>query len=180
MPCPAFSLFGFQFAFVGLDETPDILTHVEQFLPLLFIQRHRKATEPVDGNTAFFADSEAGSLRCAFLEALIFGTQTGKFVFQIFGFITGHGISFADDKPNRKPVGNSGQVRRDLVNGIVPEKNRSGITPGDYRLYSWESLENFGYFDPQVLREAEPFGKLLHVAESSKQQLDVRMIPASR
>jgi 5-hydroxyisourate hydrolase-like protein (transthyretin family) len=82
---------------------------------------------------------------------------------------------------------------------LVPEKNRdrtelfksvttdesgrfllAGITPGDYRLYSWESLETYGYFDPQVLKDAEPFGKLFHVAESSKHQLDVRIIPASR
>ena len=82
---------------------------------------------------------------------------------------------------------------------LVPEKNRdrtelfkavttdeggrfliAGITPGDYRLFSWESLESYGYFDPQVLKEAEPLAKLLHVAESSKQQLDVRIIPASK
>jgi 5-hydroxyisourate hydrolase-like protein (transthyretin family) len=82
---------------------------------------------------------------------------------------------------------------------LIPEKNRdqtelfkavttdesgrfvvTGITPGDYKLFSWESLESYGYFDPEVLKQAEPLGKMVHVAASSKQEVDVRIIPASK
>jgi 5-hydroxyisourate hydrolase-like protein (transthyretin family) len=82
---------------------------------------------------------------------------------------------------------------------LVPDKNRdraelfksgttdqsgrfliTGIVPGDYTLFSWESLESYGYFDPEVLKQAEPSGKLIHVAGSSKQEVDVRIIPASK
>lgn len=82
---------------------------------------------------------------------------------------------------------------------LVPDKNRdraelfksaitdqsgrfsiTGIAPGDYKLFSWESLESYSYFDPEVLKQGEPLSKLVHVAASSKQAIDVRIIPAPR
>jgi hypothetical protein len=81
---------------------------------------------------------------------------------------------------------------------LVPDKNRdrpehfksamtdqngrfsiTGIVPGDYKLFSWESLETYGYFDPELLKRTEPLGKLVHVAESSKQAVDIRIIRAT-
>jgi hypothetical protein len=55
-----------------------------------------------------------------------------------------------------------------------------GITPGDYKLFAWESLENFGYFDPEVLRRADPLGKAIQVAESAKISMETRIIPAGQ
>jgi hypothetical protein len=55
-----------------------------------------------------------------------------------------------------------------------------GITPGDYKLFAWESLENYGYFDPDVMRQSESLGKALRVAESSKLSVEGRIIPAGR
>jgi len=54
------------------------------------------------------------------------------------------------------------------------------VAPGDYKLFSWEVLENFAYFDADLVKQAEPSGKPIHVAESSKQQVDVRAIPAPK
>jgi hypothetical protein len=56
----------------------------------------------------------------------------------------------------------------------------ANIVPGDYRLFSWETLESFGYFDPDLLKQSEPLAKAIHIAESSKQQVDVRVIPATK
>jgi hypothetical protein len=53
-----------------------------------------------------------------------------------------------------------------------------GLTPGDYKLFAWEALENYGYFDPDVMRRAEALGKPLHVGESSKQAVEGKIIPA--
>jgi hypothetical protein len=40
-----------------------------------------------------------------------------------------------------------------------------GVAPGDYKLFAWEGLGNYGYFDPDVLRRAEPLGKRFALAK---------------
>jgi len=54
-----------------------------------------------------------------------------------------------------------------------------GLAPGDYKLFAWDALENYGYFDPDVLRRAEPFGRTVHVSESSKLVVEGKRIPAN-
>ena len=55
-----------------------------------------------------------------------------------------------------------------------------GVTPGDYKLFAWEALENFGYFDPDQMRRSESSGKAVRVAESSKLVVEGKIIPAER
>ncbi len=50
------------------------------------------------------------------------------------------------------------------------------ITPGDYILAAWESLEPFSFFDPNLIRQAEMSGKALRIEESAKQTLSVTAI----
>jgi hypothetical protein len=52
-----------------------------------------------------------------------------------------------------------------------------GIPPGDYKLFAWEDLEPNGYFDPDLVRRSEAAGKAVRVAESSKQSVNVQVIP---
>jgi hypothetical protein len=54
----------------------------------------------------------------------------------------------------------------------------TGITPGDYQIFSWESVDNGAYYDPEFLKRYETKGKLVHVGESSNQSVDVKLIPA--
>ena len=54
-----------------------------------------------------------------------------------------------------------------------------GVTPVDYKLFAWEALENFGYFDPEVMRRSEALGKALRVSESSRQFAETKIIPNS-
>jgi hypothetical protein len=54
-----------------------------------------------------------------------------------------------------------------------------GIPPGDYKLFAWEELEPNGYFDPDLLRRSEAAGKAVRVAESSKQSVNVQVIPGN-
>jgi protocatechuate 3,4-dioxygenase beta subunit len=55
--------------------------------------------------------------------------------------------------------------------------NIRGIPPGDYKIFAWEALEPRAYFDPQVLAHFEQQGKAVHVAESSTQDVQVKLIP---
>jgi hypothetical protein len=54
-----------------------------------------------------------------------------------------------------------------------------GIAPGDYKLFAWEDIEPFMYFDPEFVRKAEPSAKAVHVSESSKLSADVQVIAAN-
>src|SRR6185295_8672573 len=108
---------------------------------------------------------------------------------QINGTPTGPLRVVLSDKPARidgtltdstsKPVGGQQVI-------LIPEKYRfrdelfrfadtddkgrftfRGVSPGDYRVYAWESLEPFAYFDPELLSQYEQQGKFVHVSEAS-------------
>src|SRR5262245_13859656 len=55
------SFLGLQLTIIGLHKITDLVTHIEQLLPLLLVQSHRKSTEPIDGNTTFFTDFQTDS-----------------------------------------------------------------------------------------------------------------------
>jgi hypothetical protein len=54
----------------------------------------------------------------------------------------------------------------------------NGISPGDYKLFAWEDIEPFSYFDPDVLKQFEDNGKPIHVVETTKDSYDIKLIPA--
>lgn len=51
-----------------------------------------------------------------------------------------------------------------------------GITPGDYKLFAWDGMEQNRYFDPEFLKTYEAKGKTVHVGESAKIAADVQVI----
>jgi hypothetical protein len=53
----------------------------------------------------------------------------------------------------------------------------SGVIPGDYKVFSWEGLEPFSWFDPAVLAQSENSGKAVHVTDQSSDTIDVKFIP---
>lgn len=52
-----------------------------------------------------------------------------------------------------------------------------GVAPGDYKLFAWEGIEPYSWFDPEVIRRFETSGKAVHVMEASTQTVEVRVIP---
>jgi Carboxypeptidase regulatory-like domain len=53
-----------------------------------------------------------------------------------------------------------------------------GIAPGEYHLFAWEAIDPYAYFDPDVMKQFESNGKPMHIVESAKENVDVRVIPA--
>jgi hypothetical protein len=47
------------------------------------------------------------------------------------------------------------------------------VTPGNYRLAAWEIIESYGFFDPELIKQAEQNGKPIRIAESSNQTVTV-------
>ncbi|HET9942591.1 MAG TPA: carboxypeptidase-like regulatory domain-containing protein, partial [Terriglobia bacterium] len=53
------------------------------------------------------------------------------------------------------------------------------IPPGDYRVFGWDVLDSYAYFDHDLLRRVEPQGIQVRVGESAASNLTVRIIPSN-
>jgi 5-hydroxyisourate hydrolase-like protein (transthyretin family) len=56
----------------------------------------------------------------------------------------------------------------------------SALAPGGYKLFSWEVLEPWAYYDTEVLSRYETQGRSVRVQESSKETADLKIIPAPK
>jgi hypothetical protein len=52
-----------------------------------------------------------------------------------------------------------------------------GVPPGDYKVFAWESIEAFGYYDPELLKRDEAKGQRIKIQESDKVTVSVKLIP---
>jgi hypothetical protein len=55
----------------------------------------------------------------------------------------------------------------------------TGVPEGDFRLFAWEAIEPNSWFDPDVVRIAEPKAHAVHINPLSKETLEVRAIPVA-
>jgi len=53
----------------------------------------------------------------------------------------------------------------------------SGIAPGEYRLFSWDAIEPFSYFDPDFIKVYESQAQLIHLDEGSAPTADFKIMP---
>ena len=53
------------------------------------------------------------------------------------------------------------------------------VPPGTYKIFAWENVEQFSWFDPAVLARYEAQAMPVTINESSNVTLDLRVIPAS-
>jgi hypothetical protein len=70
--------------------------------------------------------------------------------------------------------------RNDLFRNTTSDSNGKytlrGIPPGEYKLFAWDSMEQYAWFDPDVLAKFESQGKPVHVIESSNQTIDLKVL----
>jgi hypothetical protein len=94
-------------------------------------------------------------------------------------------------------VGQSGERLADMTVVLVPDPARRGredlyrvqpsdgnalvrfehIPPGDYKVFAWERVEDYAYFDEYALMPFENLGVPVRVAESSSVTVEVELIP---
>jgi protocatechuate 3,4-dioxygenase beta subunit len=55
-----------------------------------------------------------------------------------------------------------------------------GITPGAYKIFAFEALEENAYLDPDFMQRFEPYGKAVRVEEGDQLNIDVKVIPANK
>jgi hypothetical protein len=71
--------------------------------------------------------------------------------------------------------------RHDLYKFVITDANGQfmfpSVAPGSYKVFAWENVEQFSWFDPAVLAPYEGHG--MPVTESSSVTLDLKVIPAA-
>ena len=77
-----------------------------------------------------------------------------------------------------------GRDRPELYKTATTDQNgrfvMRGITPGGYRAYSWEAIEANAWYDHEVLSQNEAQCKPIRIQESSKETVDLKIIPAPK
>jgi len=69
------------------------------------------------------------------------------------------------------------ELFRAVTSGANGHFTIRGVPPGDYKVFAWESIESYGYFDPDLLRRDESKSQRIKVQESDKITVSVKMIP---
>jgi hypothetical protein len=70
--------------------------------------------------------------------------------------------------------------RHELFRAVTADQNGRfsipNIAPGAYKLFAWETIEPYSWFDPEVFKRYESRGRSINVAEGSMQTIEVRTI----
>ncbi len=51
-----------------------------------------------------------------------------------------------------------------------------GVTPGEYKVFVWEGLEPFSYFDPSVVAKYDAMGKAVRLSESEEVNINLNFV----
>jgi carboxypeptidase family protein len=74
------------------------------------------------------------------------------------------------------------RTRTDLFRTAITDQNgrftMPNIPPAEYKLFSWEAIDNQGFYDPDFLNQYEQQGKAIQVTENSNPNIEVKLIPA--
>src|SRR5205085_965116 len=81
---PLASILGLQLGIVLFHERADVIGHREQLRPLLLVQGHGKAAQPVYRYAALLAHAEARGAIASALELFVLGTQPVELSLHVF------------------------------------------------------------------------------------------------
>jgi hypothetical protein len=72
--------------------------------------------------------------------------------------------------------------RPELFRTAIADQNGrfkvSGVPPGNYKVFAWEAIELYSWFDPEILARDDARSKAIRMEESSNLTIDVPVIPA--
>jgi Carboxypeptidase regulatory-like domain len=72
--------------------------------------------------------------------------------------------------------------RTELFKSVPADENGeftfSNVPPGDYKVFAWEQIDEYLWYDPEVLAQSETKGKAVHVTQVSAETIEVNLIPA--
>jgi hypothetical protein len=74
---------------------------------------------------------------------------------------------------------------KELFESVITDQNGkfsiSGITPGEYKIFSWDSVEeadwyNADWYDPEWLKPYETKGESVHLEEGDNRSVNLTLI----
>jgi hypothetical protein len=69
------------------------------------------------------------------------------------------------------------QFYRTASTGPAGGYKMTGVAPGRYKLFAWEKIPSGAWMDPDVLKPVESKGKAIDVQETSRDSVDLRVLP---
>jgi protocatechuate 3,4-dioxygenase beta subunit len=158
------------FEVVGLRENEYRVQLPAGAIPGLYVKSITYGGDDVLNKTLRFSGSGSGTFDVVLRSGAV----------QITGTVT--------DARNQPVAGNqvflipAQRTRTDLFRpAITDQSGRFTFTntpPGEYRLFSWEAIDNQSFYDPEVLKQYEQQGKAIQVTENSALNVEVKLIPA--
>jgi len=140
--------------------------------PAFYIKEARFGTEDILARPFQFSGNESGSLE------IILSPNVGS----IEGAVTNNRLAPAAGV-QVVLVPDKARHRIELFRAVTTNQNGrfsiTNLSPGDYKLYAWEAIELYRWFDADALKAFEQFATPVRVRESSRQTVDARLIPAS-
>ena len=74
--------------------------------------------------------------------------------------------------------------RVDLYKIALSDQNgrfhMQGIAPGNYKVFAWRGIDQFAWFDPDLMKRYEQKGQPVIVREASRETVQVKIIPAEQ
>jgi protocatechuate 3,4-dioxygenase beta subunit len=67
---------------------------------------------------------------------------------------------------------------RAAITGQTGQFTFPPLAPGDYKVFAWEGLEDYAWFDPDLLARSEQRAHTVRVSESSTASIEVKIIPS--
>jgi 5-hydroxyisourate hydrolase-like protein (transthyretin family) len=76
--------------------------------------------------------------------------------------------------PDERDRANLYMVAR--INGGPGHFTIPNVPPGNYKIFAWDAIEPYSYFDPDVMKKFEQKGKTLKIGESANETLELKVI----
>jgi hypothetical protein len=70
------------------------------------------------------------------------------------------------------------QFYRTAMTGLAGGYKLMGAPPGRYKLFAWEKIPSGAWMDPDILKPVESQGKSIDIQETSRDTVDLRVLPA--
>jgi hypothetical protein len=74
------------------------------------------------------------------------------------------------DRPSRP------ELFRDTVANQEGRFSVAGLPPGDYRAFAWESIEPYGWFDPEILSRSRAQSKSVKLVPQAREIVEVDVL----
>jgi 5-hydroxyisourate hydrolase-like protein (transthyretin family) len=142
------------------------------FRPTFYIKEARFGTDDILARPFRFSGNESGRLE------ILLSPNVGS----IEGTVTNNRLAVA---PGVQVVLIPDKARHRIELFKTATTNQNGrftfanLPPGDYKLYAWEAVELYRWFDPEFLKAFDQFAVPVRVGESSRQTVDARLIPSN-